>query len=220
MARWRCPLANHGSHNGLEHPNCYARLAGLIPTRIGYLDIEASSLNASFGMMLSWAIKDRDGELHSDVVTLEDLKKNRDKRIVASLIDTIENNFYDLLVVYYGKNARGRYDLPFARTRAILHGLQFPSGIKILDLYDVCGSKLKIRDGFHVGRLEDVCETLGIIDDKYVKTPIKPSIWLDALQGDKKALEYILDHNKKDVLLLEKLHMVLEPYITSIRSRL
>ena len=38
---WKCPLKGHRHHNGLEHPNCYAKLVGInLEEKIGFLDIE------------------------------------------------------------------------------------------------------------------------------------------------------------------------------------
>ena len=50
--------------------------------------------------------------------------------------------------------------------------------------------------------MDDACRFFGIPSKA---TPLNPDIWQDALCGEKKAIDYILQHNKEDVISLEKL---------------
>ena len=53
-------------------------------------------------------------------------------------------------------------------------------------------------------RLENACR---VLLGKTHKTRIESSYWIRALQGNPRALNYILDHNKKDVIDLERLYL-------------
>jgi len=70
--------------------------------KIGYLDIETSGLNVNFGTMLSWAIKEKGGGIHYDVITKDDIfdRNIRDLKLVTSLLEELKK--YSIVVTYYG----------------------------------------------------------------------------------------------------------------------
>lgn len=170
--------------------------------RIGYLDIEASQLCADFGICYSWYIKEQ-GTDHYDYsyVTREELLDGTlDKRVVYELIEAM--NKYTLIYTYYGS----RFDIPFLRTRALVHNLKFiPRGeVQHRDLYYLARRVLKLSSN----RLENVCRILGIEG----KTHIDQRFWVLANTGNKEAIEYICDHNKADVDILELAHLRLAEF--------
>lgn len=175
-----------------------------ITRKQGYLDIEASQLTASFGHMFSWALKIRKGVVFSDFIKTRSLKE--EKRIVASLIKALTK--VDEVVTYYGT----RFDIPFIRTRALYHDLEFPQYMMLshLDLYYVARFRLRM----HSNRLATVSEFLGIEG----KTALKPEVWVQASFGDKQAIQYIHTHNIADVTILEKVHDRLEPYMRGVQK--
>lgn len=198
MANGRC---EHG-HTYLEHYACYNQE----PERLGYLDIEASNLDADFGQMLSWCIKPSDSKtVQYGLLSKKDIFKSpaghADKRIVQELIKALPT--YDKLITWYG----ARFDLPFIRTRAMVNGIDFPSYGSIVhkDAWFICRGKMKLSSN----RLENACK---IILGKSDKTKIDPTHWHGALRGDVKSLSYILDHNKRDVTDLEKIYLKLEDF--------
>ena len=65
-------------------------------------------------------------------------------------------------------------------------------------------NKLKL----HNNRLGSIGEAVGIEDVE--KTPLKAKVWQKAALGCPDALEYIAEHNKADVDLLEAIHLKLE----------
>lgn len=170
------------------------------PQRIGYLDIETTNLNADFGYMLTWAIYDRDtGKVYHDSISRKEIFAYEfDKRIVQSLVDTLSE--FDTVVTYYGTG----FDIPFIRTRALKHKINFPvyDQLHHLDCYYLVKSKFKLRSN----RLAVVTQFLGIEG----KTNLDPDIWIRAALGDKKSLAYILDHNIKDTKILHDLHLEVE----------
>jgi uncharacterized protein YprB with RNaseH-like and TPR domain len=174
--------------------------------RIGYLDIEATALNASFGYMLSWYIKTAGvNEFKFGVITKDEIfNETFDRRIVEELLVAL--NSYDVIYVYYGGD--WRYDIPFIRTRAFCHGLEhlLPKYMEkfFVDLFPLVKSKLRLYNN----RLATVIEAVGIKNVK--KTPLSPKMWCLAAIGNKRALEYIALHNKRDVQTLERVHKKLQ----------
>ena len=180
----------HG-HTYLEHYNCY--LEEVAPEKVGFLDIEASDLKANFGIMLSYCIKDANSDkIWFDTVNEKDLKGDLDKRLVTHCIEDMKR--FDRVIGHYST----KYDIPFIRTRAIVWGLDFPrfGELNHTDTYYMAKRLLCL----HSNRQNVVAEA---IQGEDIKTRITPQYWIRALQGHKESIEYILDHNKKDVLQLE-----------------
>jgi len=195
LAKFRC---EHG-HSGLEHYGCWPGAN----ERVGFLDIESTNLDANFGIMLSYCIKDSDSsKIYEGVINGQDIKTGaEDKRIVEKCVEDIGR--FNKIVTFYGV----RFDVPFIRTRAVSLGVEFPcyGTIKHQDVYFLIRNKFKLNSN----RLENACRVLlGATD----KTKIEYVHWRNAARGDKKALEYIVDHNRKDVLDLEKLYLKVMEY--------
>ena len=198
LASKRC---SHG-HTYLSHYNCYVAENPDAEEKIGFLDIEASNLSADFGQMLSYCIKDASSdEILEGLITREDLQGTpgeADRRIVTQCVADIAK--FDKIVTFYG----ARFDLPFIRTRALVCGVEFPNygTLKHKDLWFVCRGKLKLSSN----RLENACR---VVIGKTRKTRIEPKYWHGALQGDQKSLDFIIKHNRYDVLDLEALYKAL-----------
>lgn len=171
---------------------------------IGYLDIETDGFYADSGNMLCWCIYDkRNKKVLSDVITQEDINEdslNPDKRIVKSLIDAMRQ--FNIIVGYNSKF----FDVPFARTRALACGYDFPSYGEVfhLDLYFHVKKNMKLSRS----SLERACAVLGIDGKNHVDI----NLWRKARYGDPEALNYVLDHCKRDVKILSKLHDKLLAY--------
>ena len=194
-------LCKHG-HTYLEHPNCYIK-ERKADVKIGYFDIESGGLKANFDYMLTWCIKTRDkAEYKYGVIDQSEiLSYDFDKRIIRELIKALSE--YDIIVTYYGTG----FDIPFIRTRALSHRIKFLGfgSVQHKDVYYMVKSKMRLGKN----SLDSACALLGIKG----KNHIKGNFWMRAKVGDRKALEYVLDHNKKDCQILEKLHKRLEEYI-------
>jgi uncharacterized protein YprB with RNaseH-like and TPR domain len=190
------------SHTYLEHYSCYLKEHGGPQERIGFLDIEASNLDADFGIMLSYCILDSESKkIYHGVLRRSDFRLRHDqtdKRIVQQCINDMMR--FDRIVTFYGR----KYDIPFIRTRALALGLEFPAFGSIIhtDVYYIAKYKLKL----HSNSLENVSK---MILGKTEKTHIESRYWLGGTRGDPKSLKYILDHNKKDVRDLEKVYLKL-----------
>lgn len=191
----------HG-HKFLAHPNCYLEEQKK-QKKIGYLDIESGGLQANFDYMLTWCIKTRDkNEYKTGCISALDIQNYKlDKRILKELIDALKE--YDVILTYYGT----KFDVPFIRTRAMMHKLDFIEfgALQHKDCYYMVKMKMRL----HRNSLDSACAALGIKG----KNHIKGNYWMRAKLGDPVALAYVLDHNKKDCAILEQLHKRLENYV-------
>jgi uncharacterized protein YprB with RNaseH-like and TPR domain len=188
-------------HNGLSHPECYEqdRKKG---ERIGYLDIESSGLQADFAIVLSYCIKEQDGKILSRVITDKEMKDGTfDRDLLKQCVEDMRR--FDRLVYHYGD----KFDIPVLRTRCVYWGLDFPlqKEIKGTDTYPILKYKFKL----HSNRLESACTFFNIPSKGH---RLEPNIWIKALSGDKKSLDYILTHNKEDVIALEELYKLINKH--------
>ena len=196
LANWKCPH----QHNGLEHYSCWVKY-GSLNQRVGFFDIETTNLAANFGIMLSYCIKEAGKkEFYGRALTSTEVLDKLDERLVKDCIRDLEQ--FDTIVGYYST----KFDIPFVRTRALSYKIDFPffGSIKHIDCYYMARNKLRL----HRNRLENVCDLLGVKG----KNHIKPMYWIKALQGDGASLRYIYDHNRRDVVILEKAYDVLKDY--------
>lgn len=190
----------HG-HTYLEHSNCIeVEKPNMCPAfeKVGFLDIEASNLKANFGIVISYCIKEENGKILERIVTPQELRSGQfDKKVIEQLSSDIRT--FDRIVTYYGGDFR--FDLPFIRTRAVFWGIDFPiyKELKVLDLYPIIKKKFKL----HNNRLQTACDFFGIPSKGH---RLNPDIWLRAMTGDKKALDFILLHNREDVKSTEDLY--------------
>jgi uncharacterized protein len=162
--------------------------------RIGFLDIEASNLKSSFGICLSYCIADEEGKVvHANVIRPSELRSGSfDKRLMHECVRDLTE--WTRLVTWNG----ARFDIPFLRTRCMVHGIRFPGYRELLHNDALLIARIKMRT-LHSKRLQAVCEFLKIPAKDH---PLNPDIWLKALSGDVKALDFILTHNKEDVVSL------------------
>lgn len=204
-------MCEHG-HPLLSHANCLEKVIHY-EERIGFLDIETSNFSAAFGVVVSWCIKEKDGKVVGDYLTDEDFKDKEgfyDRRLIKGCIAAMGE--FDRIVVYWGKDRR--FDIPFLRTRAAMMGVVFPFYHELLvqDLYDIVKNKFK----FGRNSLVAACSSLGI---SAKDTPVSPDMWIKATIGhDKKAIQYIYQHNKEDVVSTEQLWDRIIGYSTMPRT--
>ena len=204
-------LFNHRCRHGhryIEHYACYLAENPQVEEKIGFLDIETSNLDANWGIILSYCIKDRDSnKIYFEVINEKDIKKyphdQTDKRIVAKIIKDLKQ--YDRIVTHYGR----RFDIPYIRTRALIMEIPFPffGSIQNDDTWVIARRKLKLNSN----RLATIEKALL---GEGTKTHLEPKYWIAGARGNKRALEYILDHNKRDVIALEKIWLKLKDFVS------
>jgi uncharacterized protein YprB with RNaseH-like and TPR domain len=177
--------------------------------KIAMIDGEMSNLDGNFGRLFCFAIKPL-GEEPIIISELDTKYKKRfkgdDAAICGAVRDEIEQ--YDTWVSWYGR----KFDIPFLNTRLIMHNSRPLQNRFHIDLWETCRRKLKL----HSNRLEAAAIAL---DVPYSKTHITPSVWGKASAGDSKALEYIIEHCKLDVFVLEEVYKRLVKYIDTVRRK-
>mgnify|MGYP001579972227 CR=1 FL=1 len=171
--------------------------------RVGFLDLESTSLHADSGHLLSWGLLATDGTVYSDLITRREIMSAEvepDKRIVASCLKALYN--VDCVVTYNGT----RFDMPLLRSRAMVHGLTYPAYGQLLhiDLYFAAKSSLRLTSK----RMGNVSRFLGLTEkDSYDIT-----VWNRARRGDTEALQHIYSHNVGDLHITQDLFIALGPY--------
>jgi len=218
-AKWKCPLDGHSKHNGLEHPNCYEKLhTANFGDRIGFLDIETTDLNADYGIITCYCIKDiNSNKIYEDAINLDDIKKycskkrdvepKEDTRVIHSLIKDMSN--FDRLVLHYGCG----FDLPFIRTRAVICKIDYPK----FGAYVMSDTWVMLKKKFKLSRnsLENGCRKLV---GKSNKDRLSMSIKHGALRGEKWAIDDMLVHCRKDVIDTEALYNLIKDYSRKTNS--
>lgn len=188
--------------------------------KIGILDIESSGLSADFDRMISWAMLVRTvgsnkTEIRYGVVNKDDHKRAErlgdadriDERITKELIEAMSDIDYLVGHWFIGKK---RHDIPFIRSRCAINRVSgFPKHkmVRYADTQRFSSQLHRLRNN-----------GLATIADAYElsvhKTPVTTKDWKNAAQfATKKALEYILDHNIKDVKITHEVLKHLEEYI-------
>ena len=202
--RW---LASHKCthrHTFINHPRCYN---GLWKERIGFLDIETEALNADYGIIFSYCIKDNDSKkIYEDAITKDDIRKwgkvaQEDTRLLRNLVRDMSN--FDRLVGHFSS----LFDLPFIRTRAVMCKVGYPEyGVYCQsDTWRILKTKFKLsRNSLESGTRN----LLGKTRKNHLSLKLKHG----CLRGDRKSIEETLVHNRRDVLDTQDLFHITFPF--------
>jgi uncharacterized protein YprB with RNaseH-like and TPR domain len=175
-------------------------------------DIEASNLSADFGIILTFGSKFV-GQGKVEVLNILDyLDKSKDliKAERRLLMDISERMLTaDVWLGHYST----WYDLPFINSRLLYHKLPvLPPNFSQLDTWKIARNRLKLRNN----RLITISEFLGTDDEK---NAIKPEQWLRALSCHRPSMDYIVEHNRRDVLVLEEVYNRIRPLVLDHPNR-
>jgi uncharacterized protein YprB with RNaseH-like and TPR domain len=179
------------------------------PFRMCAFDLETTSLSADLGVILCAVLKEprqRPTILRIDETSADwAAQPEDDQRLVDELARRLET--YDVWLAFNGLG----FDLPFLRSRLAHWGLK-PLATRILvDPYLIARRKFRLSS--------DSLATLAAYLDLGRKVRVPPGVWMRAaLQGDRAALNQIVRHCKRDVLLLERLIPHLKAYCTQLNS--
>lgn len=180
--------------------------------RVMSFDLECSGLNSDFGIILcGCSMIWRDGKARKgDVVTyrIDDYKgyatkKWDDRQLCNDIRDELETA--DIIV---GWNSR-RFDVPYLNGRLMYWGDRTMNKIKHIDLMYQARYKLKM----HSSRLAAVQSFLGLPDEK---SEMKPQMWMRAVTGEKKSMDYIVDHCIRDVMVLDEAFDKLKHFVNVV----
>lgn len=118
-------------------------------------------------------------------------KKQNDKGLLAELVPFL--NEADEVI---GHNL-GRFDLPWTKTRALLHGIPTQPAYKVVDTLRLARSQFH----FNSNRLDYIAKFLGV--GSKIKTGFE--LWKAiVLRNDAKALAKMVRYCKNDVVILER----------------
>lgn len=105
------------------------------------------------------------------------------------------------------------FDIPFLNTRLLYHNLPvLPANFALIDTWKISRNRLKLRNN----RLATISDFLKTLDEK---NAILPEQWLRALGGHRASMNYIVEHNRRDVLVLEEVYMRLRPLVLDHPNR-
>ena len=168
-------------------------------------DIEATNLSANFGYVLAVAGKALgDSKVHCfDVSDYKGYRNDptNDKKLVKEASEYLSEA--GAWVTWYG----GGFDVPYINSRLIHHGLSPMPPIPHIDGWKIAKYKLKLNSN----RLASVSSFLEIEE----KTKLDGPTWIKASAGNKKALDYVVEHCIQDVIVLEQAFNKIKPLITS-----
>jgi len=204
LLKYNTGHCRHG-HRYCEHPNCWWVEQKKKP-KVGYLDIETSNLDANYGMILTYCILDDDtSKILEGVIDIKDVRKGLfDKNLCKQLIQDILK--FDIIKGYWSTG----FDIPFIRSRSLRWRYNFPiyKSIDHKDIYYMVKRLLKLNNN----KLETATQFLNIKG----KNHINGETWMKAYMCDgkeqEKSIAEILDHNRRDVIILRRVDKRLEEF--------
>lgn len=117
------------------------------------------------------------------------------------------HRLFDEANVLIAHNAR-KFDVRKANAKFLEYGLPPPSPYKVVD------TLVEVRRYFNLNsnKLDDI-GTLLKVGNKVHHEGF--DLWLKCMGGDKKAWKVMLEYNKQDVVLLEKVYLKLRPWMST-----
>ncbi len=125
-----------------------------------------------------------------------------DKNIVKDIW-----NLLDQADVIIGQNNKS-FDDKIMRSRFLFHKLPPTSPFKQIDTKTEAKKYIRLPSY----SLDDMCDYFNIGRKKKHEGF---NLWLECMNGNKSAFKRMLDYNKNDVILTEKLYLLLRPYMTT-----
>lgn len=139
-----------------------------------------------------------EGEEEVHYVTWD--KKQNDYKAIKKFIEVANNS--DVLVAHNGD----RFDIPWIRTRALYHRLEWPP--KPISTDTLKRARGNFR--FNSNKLDYIAQYLNV--GKKIDTG-GFQLWKDVIDGKEEALEKMVDYCKQDVVILEKVHEIIQNYV-------
>lgn len=171
-------------------------------------DLETSSLNADFGVILCAVIKPGGGSpvvFRGDAYPGWERGRSDDSPISRDIADALGK--FDILVAHNGK----KFDIPFLQTRLARWGLPPLPRTKLVD------PVLLARNNYRMSSnsLQRLLGMFGLNE----KTVVDNDVWLRAsLDGDRESMNYIVEHCQKDVDMLDALLDKVKPFCSKFDS--
>ncbi len=179
------------------------------PIKVGVLDIEATGLDASFGRVLCAVIQTYGPDV-TKIFRADDYPnwhkglRADDSLLVRDILEYVDD--LDVIIAHNGVF----YDMPFLRTRSLIHGLPAVNPAKIID--PVLLARKEFR--FHSNRLDSISN---VLQTTVQKTPVSPSVWMAAIgDGSRVAMDTIVEHCVHDVEVLAEVTYRIRKYVRVI----
>jgi DNA polymerase III alpha subunit (gram-positive type) len=134
-------------------------------------------------------------------VTKGELKQGNDKRVVQKLCDAVRKA--DAIVAHNGD----KFDLKWLKGRALKHGLEPLKYTRTIDTLKVARKHFKLMSN----RLDYLGQFL--LGEGKMHT--SAGLWMKVLHGDMESLQEMVEYNKIDVVVLEKVYLKLRPWMTN-----
>lgn len=150
--------------------------------------------------MICWSAKWLGSEeVFHECITPDEVLVEDDRRITEGLWKLF--NEADIIVAHNGK----KFDIPKMNSRFIIHKLPPCSPYQQIDTHEIS----KKVFGFSSNKLGALATYFGIPNKD--KTDFE--LWKACLEGNQKALDYMLQYNINDMLILEKVYLRLRPWM-------
>lgn len=173
-------------------------------TKILIWDIESTHLKADWATILCIGWKWY-GAPEVQVPSLMDYKGwNKDVTDDSKLLKDFHDVLMeaDMLVTYFGKG----FDIKMVQSKFLEYGLPVLPNIPHVDLF------FTVKSGMTLTRksLDNVSRYLNLENEK---SYVSGKIWKKAMAGDRESINYVIEHCKADVLVLEELYTKLRPLV-------
>lgn len=130
---------------------------------------------------------------------------SNDQHVIRTLHNVLSQA--DVIVAHNGD----QFDTKYVETRMLFHGLAPLPPITSIDTCTVAKQRFK----FNSNKLD----YLGAFLNVGRKKPTTNGLWLRVLKGDRSAIREMVEYNKGDVALLERVFTKLRPYIANHVNR-
>lgn len=197
------------ANKAVEKPNLGAprEFPDVITFNPAFFDIETTNLKANFGRILCASVADMFGNVETFRVDTKPWKRERrrdDLGLAVALRDYLEQ--FDFIVTWYGK----MFDVKYLNTRLAI-GNERPLRSDVIHLDNIYTSRYALA--LHSSRLDAVAKTFRL---PVQKTGLDPDIWNDAADGEKEAMDYVVEHCEADVLVLRMVFHILKPFVHNL----
>ncbi len=125
-------------------------------------------------------------------------KNGNDRNVVGRLHEVLSG--CDAVITHFGD----RFDIPWIRTRALIHGMKPIPPLTQIDTYKLA----KKGFNFNNSKLDYLGKMLGVGQ----KITTHFGLWIECMKGNKKAIREMVAYNQEDVRLLERVYLKLQPH--------
>lgn len=151
------------------------------------------------GYIMSCSIK----ELNDTNVIYIENRTDNDKEIVTEICKYLDEA--DFVIAHNGK----KFDIPFIKARAVIHGINPPSPFKVIDTLQIAKKEMR----FKRNTLDFIAKALDVPLRKLTKRQFKGfELWWECLHGNELAWEEMKQYNILDVEVLELVYLRLRPW--------